>query len=154
SMYSDFTNLSTTLIAGESYTLSLTTSSDNVYPISYGVWIDYNSNGIFEPTERVFDFIGISVTIATGTFSVPVNVDLVSTTMRVSMSNGNLILDPCELISYGEVEDYTIHLSSLTCSNPTALNVTGVTGSTADIAWTVGSTESSWNISWGAPGYT
>ncbi len=40
------------------------------------------------------------------------------------------------------------------CFEPTALVATGVTETTVDIDWTAGNTESSWNISWGTPGYT
>src|SRR5690625_4235953 len=41
-----------------------------------------------------------------------------------------------------------------TCPSPTDLLSTGFTETTADIAWTAGGSESAWNISWGAPGYT
>ncbi|MDQ7916261.1 GEVED domain-containing protein [Mesonia sp. MT50] len=40
------------------------------------------------------------------------------------------------------------------CIAPTALVATGVAETTADIDWTAGASESSWNISWGTPGYT
>jgi len=40
------------------------------------------------------------------------------------------------------------------CLPPTALAVDDVTTNTADISWTQGDTETTWNISWGAPGYT
>src|SRR5690554_4928844 len=40
------------------------------------------------------------------------------------------------------------------CFEPSSLEVTGVTETTADIDWTAGNTETSWNVAWGAPGYT
>lgn len=152
STYSDFTNVSTELLAGETYTISVTTTAVSNYPSSYGVWIDYNRNGIFESTERVFDFIGNANDIATGTFTVPSNIDTVSTTMRVSMTYGTTIPGPCDQLNYGEVEDYTIHLI-IACDRPSALTATGVSMTTADMEWTAGSTETSWNVSWGTLGY-
>src|SRR5690554_3691273 len=41
-----------------------------------------------------------------------------------------------------------------TCLSPSDLVVASVASNTADISWTAGDTETSWNISWGAPGYT
>ncbi len=41
-----------------------------------------------------------------------------------------------------------------TCLKPKDLVATGKTQNTVDIAWTEGASETDWNISWGAPGYT
>src|SRR5690554_887427 len=41
-----------------------------------------------------------------------------------------------------------------TCLSPSDLVVASVASNTADISWTAGDTETSWNVSWGAPGYT
>ena len=38
------------------------------------------------------------------------------------------------------------------CPAPTALATTAMSATTADIGWTAGDTETSWNISWGTPG--
>lgn len=40
------------------------------------------------------------------------------------------------------------------CVEPIALTTTAVTGSTVDVEWTAGGSETSWNVSWGALGYT
>ncbi len=40
------------------------------------------------------------------------------------------------------------------CMAPSTLAATGVTDSTVDIDWMAGNTETSWNVSWGATGYT
>src|SRR5690554_6560112 len=55
---------------------------------------------------------------------------------------------------------YTINALQLeatpppSCLKPTQLAVTATTATTADVSWTVGNTETNWNISWGTPGYT
>src|SRR5690554_6596720 len=40
------------------------------------------------------------------------------------------------------------------CLEPSSLEVTDLTSTTADIAWVANNSETSWNVSWGAPGYT
>lgn len=40
------------------------------------------------------------------------------------------------------------------CPSPSALTLDNISESTADISWTVGGNETSWNISWGPRGYT
>src|SRR5690554_2712206 len=55
---------------------------------------------------------------------------------------------------------YTINALQLeatpppSCLKPTQLAVTATTATTADVSWTIGNTETNWNISWGTPGYT
>lgn len=109
SAYSDFTNISTDLVPGETYTISLTTTADADYDTSYVVWIDYNNDRIFNESEVVFSIRNTAFNIATGSFTVPMDINPVTTRMRVSMSNGTTP-NPCEVFDYGEVEDYTIHI--------------------------------------------
>ncbi|MGO3285296.1 T9SS type A sorting domain-containing protein [Mesonia sp.] len=53
--------------------------------------------------------------------------------------------------------DITIEIdcaAPITCPAPTALATTSLSTTAAGIEWTAGDTETSWNISWGTPGYT
>lgn len=153
--YSDFTNISTDLAAGATYTISLTTGSDADYPAYYAVWIDYNNNGTFEATERVFSIATTADVVATGSFTLPSDVNPITTRMRVSLSNSPGIPAPCENINIGEVEDYTINLvPAPACAAPTNLNLVQVTATSVIINWTAGGTESRWVVSYGTPGYT
>ncbi len=113
SAYSDFTDISTELVAGHTYEISITTTADQDYRTYYAVWIDYNRNGVFEPDERIFTAETNAGMVASGSFTVPSDVDPLSTTMRVSMSNNETIQGPCDEFDFGEVEDYTIHLIKL-----------------------------------------
>src|SRR5690554_3063110 len=47
-----------------------------------------------------------------------------------------------------------ISFTEITCPAPTSLLVDNFDVSTADISWTAGDSETAWNVSWGAPGYT
>jgi hypothetical protein len=51
----------------------------------------------------------------------------------------------------------TLQLESGTppsCLSPVALSADLITATTADVSWTAGDSETSWNLSWGIPGYT
>jgi hypothetical protein len=49
---------------------------------------------------------------------------------------------------------FILNITEITCPNPTNAVLTGSTGNSIDIGWTPGATESSWNIEWGATGFT
>ena len=40
------------------------------------------------------------------------------------------------------------------CTNPSALNVTGITGFDSDLNWSAGGLETEWNVQWGDAGFT
>jgi len=110
--YSDFTNISTTLIVGENYTITVTpTWTGTTYSEGYGVWIDYNGDGTFTSAERVMNQSPTSNISVSATFNIPATVTTGNTRMRVSMRyNTQPNADGCGSYDYGEVEDYTINL--------------------------------------------
>lgn len=133
--YSDFTansSLSTTLVSGAQYTITVTPEwPGNAFTEGYSVWIDYNFDGDFTDSgEQVWTQAPTNNATVSGTFTVPANVNYGETRMRVSLKY-NGIPTACESFDYGEVEDYTINLfdglvysaSTWTPSAPT--NLTG-----------------------------
>lgn len=108
--YDDYSNISSDLIVGQTYTLSVTISVDaNDY---VKAWIDWNNNNDFTDA-------GESYTLATNTSSngpftanitVPAAATQVPTRMRVSLK-WNGVPTSSETFSYGEVEDYTLNIS-------------------------------------------
>lgn len=110
SAYSDFRSQSTTLEPGGTYTLTIDLYSsfplDKVY-----AWIDYDRDGIFEPSELI-TMSGLDANHAsTGIVNVPANVGMGATTMRVrSLYDDPNTAQPCGNY-YGEVEDYTIYFT-------------------------------------------
>ncbi|MBU2938164.1 fibronectin type III domain-containing protein [Lacinutrix sp. C3R15] len=142
SAYTDFTDISTNLVAGDTYSIFITVTADNNYNTSYGVWIDYNADGVYDSEERVFATNMGSNVPAAGTFTVPEDVISTTTSMRVSMRNGSSIPQPCEDYSIGEVEEYTINLQvqgapSCEDSLPENIVIQDVSHTTATVNWTV-----------------
>ncbi|WP_333599496.1 GEVED domain-containing protein [Flavobacterium sp.] len=111
--YENFTALSTNAVRGTAYTITITPAwTSTVYSEGYAVFIDYNQNGVFtDAGETVFTKATSTVTPATGTFTIPATAALGATRMRVSMKyNGTPTA--CETFSYGQVEDYTVNITS------------------------------------------
>jgi agmatine deiminase len=108
--YSDFTAMTADLTAGASASVSLTPGfTSSSYTEYWRIWIDYNIDGDFDDTgELVFSGSGSST--VTGNFTVPSGAEGL-TRMRVSMSY-NSYPSPCGTFTYGEVEDYSVDISS------------------------------------------
>ncbi|MGI9527138.1 MAG: GEVED domain-containing protein [Weeksellaceae bacterium] len=139
--YSDFTNISTDLGKNSSYTVSVTPKwSGSKYNEGYGVWIDFNKNGIFDSSERVLSKSPTQATSVSETFVVPSYAVTGSTRMRVVMKY-NATPTACEeSIAYGEVEDYTINIvgsagDTSAPSQPTNLTATKVSTSSVSLDW-------------------
>lgn len=45
-------------------------------------------------------------------------------------------------------------ITSTSCVAPSLLTLVNTSSNSADVSWTAGASETSWNISWGTPGYT
>ncbi len=114
--YSDHTGISTDLASGTAYTITITPVwTGTVYNEAYAVWIDYNQDGDFaDAGEQVWTKSASQTTPVSGTFTVPASAALGNTRMRVSMKY-NGIPTACETFTYGEVEDYTVNITTATC---------------------------------------
>ena len=105
--YTNFTNLTIPMAAGGTVAVTLTPQhSGGNFMEYFRVWIDYNKDGDFtDADELAFSPSGTNIPI-NGNFTVLTGVSG-TTRMRVSMKY-NAVPTPCELFSYGEVEDYTV----------------------------------------------
>jgi hypothetical protein len=117
--YTDYTNLSTSLVLGNTYTISIQTAvtgSSNTYwqGDEVAVWIDYNNNFSFDDEgERVGYVLMDNSWNNTFQFTVPEDITEAQVNMRCRISyndNGNTPIESCGDSEWGEVEDYTINL--------------------------------------------
>lgn len=111
--YGNFTNINAPLKAGKTYSLKLTPGFvSSSYSENWTVYIDYDRNGsLSDVGELVGTAISVDTAPVTVKFTVPATAKNGRALLRVQMSYGSSITDPCAVFSYGEVEDYTANLS-------------------------------------------
>ncbi len=103
--YTDFTNISTALLPGQTYDVSVEVSG---YDEHLRLWIDMNNNQQFEDTEKLIDDVTCTAnTITTTQMTIPQNASIGNHILRARVSYYGAP-DPCEEVSYGEGEDYTV----------------------------------------------
>jgi hypothetical protein len=114
--YSDFTSISASVVPGNPYLLSVTIP-EHIDDEAAAVWIDFNQNGIFDASE-FFD-LGFSPeegSTLTLNITIPLTATLGATRMRVKAQYYEAILadEACDepYIEYGEIEDYSVIITS------------------------------------------
>ena len=111
--YENYTAISTNAVRSTAYTITITPSwTSTKYKEGYAVFIDYNKDGDFADSgETVWTKAASTTTPVSGTFTIPATATLGATRIRVSMKY-NGIPTSCETFSYGQVEDYTVNITS------------------------------------------
>lgn len=109
--YMDYTNLSTTLITGNTYTMTVTNGG---YDGVIAAWIDFNQDATFDASEKIGETPAAILPGGTYnmTFNVPAGTLLGTTRMRVREAYNEFGMDPCLQYDYGQAEDYTVEISS------------------------------------------
>lgn len=118
--YSDFFDVhSASAVQGTSFNFSVTETG------SLGackIWIDWNQNGFFtDPGEEVYAYTSTpGLYTFTGTINVPLTALPGETRMRVRTNwEYGIALTPCDLMDYGEAEDYKmIVIEATPCNDP------------------------------------
>jgi gingipain R len=110
--YKDMTSMQATVNPGSSYTIYISAGfSSSSYTEYWAIWIDFNHNGTFEDSEKVVSGSSSSSSTLSATVSIPSTATLGVTRMRVSMKY-NAAPTACETFTYGEVEDYSVNITS------------------------------------------
>lgn len=112
-IYADYTSMSTTMRPGDSYPITITRGNpwDDVYD-KCGLWVDWNQDkDFYDSGESIPMSLGVDPCTFAGTITPPAGATLGNTRMRVRIV-WNETLSPCGVSSYGEVEDYTINVST------------------------------------------
>ena len=112
--YSNFTNLSTDLVVGDTYDVTVTTGYGDQH---VRIWIDYNDDFIFSLDEMVVSDYEIANGQGQGSYTetfqmtIPEGAVLGTHTMRIKSNwQSQVPDDACEDTTYGETEDYTVNL--------------------------------------------
>jgi GEVED domain len=112
--YGGYTSQSTNLTAGFSYTLSLYPGYNDALRHEYvRVYIDYNKDKVFSNTSPFVSEL-IATMDGTGFMSkkiqIPFTAPSGTTRLRILMTPSGSVTDPCSVLSWGEVEDYTVNI--------------------------------------------
>jgi hypothetical protein len=162
--YTGQPNYTATLLPSASYGLFVATGEYGSQ--GYAAWIDYNDDGIFDISERIGYTNG---TIGTGWTQGQVND---SSTFVISLScappagvhrmrirgvyfeDGDQI-DPCDLYTYGETEDYDITIAPPpSCPSAGLVISTTTTQNSATVSWLLTcSTASVFDLEYGPQGF-
>jgi hypothetical protein len=106
--YTNFTNLSTNLLVGQTYTVGFQMSYN---PEFVNLWIDWNDNSLFESNEKFVSDLNCTQNQTTNAnITIPSNATLGSHIMRARATWGSGY-DPCNQGSYGETEDYSVRFT-------------------------------------------
>ncbi len=134
--YQDFTNLSTDVVIGLAYDMSLKPGLGIAGVTEYFlVWIDFNQNNIFENEEIVFDPGTTTNTTITKNIIIPPTALEGATRMRVAMRFSQKPEASCGSFDFGEVEDYCINIISTTeCLAPVNI-ASSIEGNTLSLNW-------------------
>lgn len=138
--YSFFTSPVATVTAGALTPYSISTGGDVE---GAAMWIDYNQDGIFSPSEMIFNgFAGTNPATYSGNTTIPLTAINGTTRMRVRctyFANPNSLIDPpCTNATYGETEDYNVTITGGVSPITYVWNPGGLSG--ASVSVTPGST--------------
>ncbi len=110
--YSDFTDLSTVLYLGETYTMQIVNTPS--FAEGYRAWIDYNQDEVFSTDEEIMTAVTLTAGDETFVdFTVPLEAITGDTRLRLRCVYGTTAFTACSSQTYGEAEDYSIAIAGL-----------------------------------------
>jgi len=127
--HEDFTNVIANVDAGESYEIRLEGNTGGNFTNRFVVFIDWNQDFAFDGPNEVYQIIqtiegsnGEDGIQAIQTLDVPAEALAGETRMRVKKIFGEIdYLDPCAGTAFGQAEDYTVNVETLSNNDFTAL---------------------------------
>ena len=131
--YSNFTSLSTTINKGIASTLTITLNNTNGGSNNDSdqvlVWIDWNKDGDFLDSGEAVYTSPLGVGPFTASITAPFSAVLGNTRMRIRLHDSSFGPNStsCGISDYGEVEDYTVNVSSIVPSVPNACAASSIT---------------------------
>ncbi len=115
------------------------------------IWIDFNKDKKYTADEKVFQTTAPVTGTFTGNIAIPCTTAVGTTRMRVRVfyTNSTQNVEPCDLYSYGEVEEYDVNIGNFPTPVVSA-NPTGTVCSGSNVTLTA--TNCFGTVSWGSAG--
>ena len=119
--HENFTSIVGNVATGSSYDITLKGNTGGNWTNRFAVFIDWNQNGIlndagevYQITQLIVNSTGTDAIQAVQSIAVPAGATLGNTRMRVKKIFGTTnYIDPCAGASFGQIEDYTLNVTSL-----------------------------------------
>ncbi|MDO5510837.1 MAG: GEVED domain-containing protein [Weeksellaceae bacterium] len=138
--HENFIDIVGNVTPGETYPITFEGNTEGAHNNYFAVFIDWNQNGSFEDegeqyfvdgSVSIFQSNGMDGVSATAEITVPEDALPGMTRMRVKKDYGNFQTpanfdDPCFGGLYGQIEDYSLDVSSLSVDDINALNAVAV----------------------------
>ena len=153
--YGDFTqdaSLEGNFEMGLTYNFDATHNYPNQY---LRIWIDFDNNDVFDPSEEVFaSTTGSNNTV--GSFTIPLTVSPTTTRMRVMGRWNSSPTDPCNPGGgFGETHDYTVNiLPAPSCLPISDLGTIDILQTEVEVNWEDINNTNEFDVEYGAPGFT
>ncbi len=147
--FSGQSNYTATLQAGISYQIQVTVGSYGQQ--NSAVWIDYNDDHQFSDAEKVGYTVAEVDSFGTAEYSILLDCNAPAGVHRMRIrdvwNTPGSTLDPCANYGYGETEDYDITiLAGASCPQPYALGIGQVNAFSAELQWSSGCGQTSWDV--------
>ncbi len=157
--YGNYTHISTDLFLGETYTIDLEPEfAGDLFNEFWRVWIDYNRDGDFDDTgELAFDAGAATSAAVSGDITIPTTAEQGQTRMRVSMkyNDDSGAPTPCETFTWGEVEDYSVFLTTPdACNLSSNLTFSSTNYTYYNVNWNASPDATAYNLRYRAQGQT
>ncbi|MSQ79016.1 MAG: hypothetical protein EXR21_04970, partial [Flavobacteriaceae bacterium] len=129
--YQDYTAISTNVSRNGAYTLSMTCGTYTATQHCFYAWADWDGNGVFTDAGEALgtSFLNTANTTVSFNFVVPCGASLGNTPLRVKDVYNIQTATPCQAITYGETEDYTLVVYDSALSYGTSYATQTVTSS-------------------------
>jgi len=116
--YEDFTYVVGNVQKSTSYPLyMMRTVSNSTFKTGYSVFVDWNNDGDFnDQNETALTIAPSQTTTVNGILSVPSDAITGKVRMRIIINYDGINYSPCGDFNFGQVEDYTLNISSETLS--------------------------------------
>lgn len=144
------------VLTGYNYSIDVSAGTcGGNYTNGLAVWVDWNQDLTFDPSEQVGVSSGTAPYSSTFSFDVPTDALLGTTRMRVMQHETTGTLDPCGSYSWGGVADFTIDVAfGTSCAPITGLTAEYIGLDSVAVSWTANGSESGWSFELGTAGFT